>query len=222
MKESPILFSNEMVKAILEGRKTQTRRIAKFKPREEGLNLSFSGLETGYYCTDVPESGWVLRSRRGDGCWEDKTFSIHCPYGHPGDRLWVKETWRNQRVGPDEFEIEYKADFSEIELALYGRRGGYTPLPWKSSRFMPKSIFRILLEIADIRVERVQSISYKDARAEGMHCAFSDGYDFNIGPMGAYQANFRRLWNRLNKGRGFGWDVNPWVWVIEFKLLEVN
>lgn len=89
MKEHPIPFIDEMTRAILDGRKTQTRRIADFVPIH-GANLSFSGLEPGYYCTGVPTSGHVLYSRRGDGVWEQRTEPIHCPYGAPGDLLLVE------------------------------------------------------------------------------------------------------------------------------------
>ncbi len=124
-KERPILFSDEMVRALLANRKTQTRRIAKFKPYMPGqtLNLSFSGFDLGYYCTDVPSSGYVLRTRDGNGVWNDRTKPLHCPYGKVGDRLWVREAWT-----PDHaafypcFPMVYRADFGEPGTRSAGGR----------------------------------------------------------------------------------------------------
>ena len=79
-----IKFSDEMLAAVIDGRKTQTRRPAEFKVREEGYNLNFSGLKSGFYCNGVPSSGFVLRSM-GAGCWNDRTYPLHCPYGQAGD-----------------------------------------------------------------------------------------------------------------------------------------
>ena len=174
MNEYPILFNTEMVRAILAGKKTQTRRVMKPQPDETkarwtGERWEFHmGYPIGH---DVPK----------------------CPYGKPGDKLWVRETWcpnyySDGRVG-------YKADWRN-------------PLPevvaetkWKPSIFMPKSAARIWLEIVDVRVERVRSITSTDAIAEGINIDTE---------------NFHELWNSINAKRGFGWDVNPWVWVVEF------
>jgi hypothetical protein len=108
LRERPILFSGAMVRAILDGRKTQTRRVAKWVPREAGLNLDAASLAVGHYFTGQPSSGFVLRSRGAGGCWNDRTHPLHCPYGVPGDRLWVRETFALEcdleYVGESEFE----------------------------------------------------------------------------------------------------------------------
>jgi hypothetical protein len=93
MTERPILFSGPMVRALVEGRKTQTRRPAKFVPLEPGFNLGFSDVTVGHYCTGVPSSGFVLYSRGRGGVWQQRTAILRCPFGEPGDRLWVRETW---------------------------------------------------------------------------------------------------------------------------------
>lgn len=103
MKEHPIIFTPANIRAILEGRKTQTRRVAKWKPREAGLNLDAASLSVGYYHTGVPSSGFVLRSM-GGSCWNDRTYPLHCPYGVPGDRLVIyckHETSKRRRIKGD-------------------------------------------------------------------------------------------------------------------------
>jgi len=259
MTERPILFSGEMVKAILEGRKTQTRRIAKFKAREPGLNFGWSGLEVGNYCTDVPASGIVLQARRGDGCWEDKTYPLHCPYGQPGDRLWVRETWKIASFWEGmPMDFQYKADGAICEENRSGEfapnyeewfervnwnaekylkksnceqdeEGNYiwsadkSPLPWQPSIFMPRWASRLTLEIVKVRVERVQEISDSDIMAEGIencqyalppYCTHCSGHEHLCN-----RDRFRDLWDSINAKRGYSWESNPWVWVIEFKRI---
>lgn len=203
MAERPIIFSGPMVRAILDGRKSQTRRIATFKPREEGLNLGFSGLSVGHYCTGVPTSGWVLCSRGGGGCWNDRTFPLHCPYGVPGDRLWARETFLLRAAGK---HAVYRAEFDPVDAAGFGAMYG----GWKPSIHMPRWASRITLEVVSVRVERLQEISEGDAFAEGI-----DGEALHRAKGYAPDA-FRKLWDSINAKRA-PWESNPYVWVIEFK-----
>jgi len=173
MKERPIILNTEMVKAVLEGRKTQTRRIIKPQPKWIGNpNIPFKTIDA------------------------DPKGIINCPYGQVGDRLYVRETW----CKPDD-EVFYRAqhDMQPEEHALWDGR-------WKPSIHMLKKYARIWLEITDIRVERVQDISEEDAQKEGIE--FSKDFKARVG--------FIHLWEKLYKN----WNVNPWVWVIEFKKQE--
>jgi hypothetical protein len=210
MKEFPILFKAEMVRAILGNRKFQTRRIVKWKKPDAGLNMQFSGLQSGFYCTDAPASGWVLRSRDGGGCWNDRTERTYCPYGVVGDKLWVRETWA---YAPDGYV--YRADYldgGDAQGVVDFRTGNVIPLIWKPSIFMPRAASRIQLEVLNVRVERVHSISELDALAEGVTPAIA-------GVMEGWEHRFayRDLWNKINSKSGVDWDTNPWTWVIEFK-----
>lgn len=206
MKERPIPFAGEMVRAILAGKKTQTRRVIKPQP-ELGKLWKF----------------WVIDPNEMD------LPVVFCQYGIPGDRLWVQETLRRSHKGPVSFAT-YAVDLSPVTGVgapeLY--RGQAT---WRWQRsvlpsiFMPRWAGRIRLEIVQVRSERLQDISKKDAIAEGIYWsnAFPEGY--TIGQeipgygtaFGAAETCFRALWDNLNAKRGYGWDTNPWVWVIEFK-----
>lgn len=176
MNEHPILFSGPMVRAILKGRKTQTRRVIQPKPDH------FHTFQPGIW---LPQIG-------------DK--EIKCSYGEPGDRLWVREAWLQ-----DGGIYLYRADFGLGVLA--DSWNGY----WKPSIHMPRTVCRLTLEIVRIRAERLQSIREDDAMAEGV--------DFIPNAPAAldHRTAFAGLWNSINEKRGFGWDTNPWVWVIEFK-----
>ena len=216
MKERPIIFSNEMVLAILEGRKTQTRRVIKpqpYQPTLEYRRMPPVFLESG-------EWGWSL-----DG--EIAGPFIRCPYGQPGDRLWVKEVWRPIRVGPNKVTyIEYRADGARIYKDHTYQPSWSKEEPWRSSLFMPRKYSRIDLEITNIRAERLQDISEEDAKAEGITGPFDVGYPAYRMPGDSKprysrpSGAFEDYWNLLNAKRGFGWSVNPWVWALSFKRVS--
>jgi len=156
MKERPILFSAAMVNAILSGRKTQTRRVVKPMSRKAG----------GEY------TGWVLPEYRTD-----------CPYGQPGDRLWVRETFgsmiRNVGGTPHE-KLAYRADDPNAVMC-YSSEGMEVPIKWKPSIHMPRWASRITLEIVSVRVERLNEISEQDAIAEGIKAMTKDGRTIKYG-----------------------------------------
>lgn len=203
MTEHPILFSGQMVKAILDGTKTQTRRVV--KPQPEG------------YDRIRAENGGVYGESRGVSDW------FKCPYGKVGDKLWVRETWAINDVKyehpipkerpSDLEELIYRAD-GELHEQFEIVDGD---LPWKPSIHMPRWASRINLEIVKVRVERLQDISNEDTEAEGMDAWCDDGVH---DPGDAQRTQYKELWNKLNEKRGYGWDKNPWVWVVEFKKLE--
>jgi len=183
MKERPILFSAPMVRAILEGRKTQTRRI-----------LKSQGKKAGHY------AGWVLPEYRTD-----------CPYGQPGDRLWVRETW----------QINHTVQDADGKCPTIFRADG-TLLPaqgmkWTPSIHMPRWACRIVLEITDVRVELLQSISDADARAEGCNGGHGSipGYNYSATP----REHFWQLWESI-AAPGTRWEDDPWVWVITFRKVR--
>lgn len=197
MKERPILFSAPMVRAILDGSKTQTRRVYKNRKHPDtGRDLAASEL--------VREAQHVV----------DRI----CPYGQAGDRLWVKETWFE--VGAiDPGLIVYRADYPEGVSAEYQTVPLATEIKWKSSLFMRRTASRVLLEIVGVRVERLQDISQADARAEG---APPSHYSFDVVSRQTGYADFPRswyaqLWDQIN-GAG-SWNRNPWVWVVEFRRI---
>lgn len=193
MAEKPILFSGEMVKAILAGRKTMTRRVVKM----------MSAIAT---IDGVPH----VEDQHGD--W--RLLVKFSPY-RVGDTLWVRETWcplnldyeaapRNVSVPLDGANVicSYRADHRDP-------RGDAKPLQWRPSIFMPRWASRITLRITDVRVERLQSITEADAMAEGIE------HDPHVHTW----LKFASLWNGINAGRGYSWDANPWVWIISFEKL---
>ena len=196
-KERPILFSAPMVRAILDSRKTQTRRIAKVTDKD-----CKPGMIT-------PLAGFVPR-----------TIANHisyCPYGKTGDRLWVRETFKQYNG-----IISYKADGNWI--SDFNDIDNFNPhenIKWKRSIHMPRSASRILLEITGVRVERLQDISECDAKAEGSYVCDYFGRRLldQSSNQGCYKWGYRSIWESLN-GSG-SWDLNPWVWVVEFKTLEI-
>jgi len=182
-RDHPILFSGPMVRAILEGRKTQTRRVVNPDP---GSNINPVFLEDGQ---------WQ---------WETVESRRRCPYGQPGERLWVRETFWNSR-GDDSMPTLYKADQDDLLPADQDYHQG----PWKPSIHMPRWASRLTLNITEIRVERINDISVVDSRAEGIPAAPA-GSSENIDL-------FAELWDSINANRGFGWESNPWVWAVTFE-----
>lgn len=217
-KERPILFNAEMVRAILDGRKTQTRWIVNPQPElSERAGFVWKGYAYG-----------LGSDNRGT----QRNFARpNCPYGQPGGRLWVRETWRTGwSYGGDYPTVQYRAtetahvgskEYPVLDV-LRGEFGIPDPAPhsivpggkWKPSIHMPRWASRITLEITGVRVERLQDISDEDARAEGASSVsfpVTENQRSNID-------RFRALWN-LTHGAG-AWGENPWVWVIEFKRVE--
>jgi hypothetical protein len=198
LKERPILFSGPMVRAILDGRKTETRRVCNPQPKNRPILDSF-GLTVG---ADPKKDGeeWL------DADCINPGVAMVCKYGYSGDRLWVKETfiYRAQKtavIRRAELEATDPSEVSGVG-AMYGG--------WKPSIFMPRWASRITLEITSVRVERLQEISEGDARCEGVDDEVRDGFA---------RAAFVKLWQSINAKRGYGWQSNPWVWVITFKKL---
>jgi hypothetical protein len=219
MKEYPILFTGEMVRAILEGRKTQTRRIRGL----EDVNKNPSA----WTFKKLADLDWMTKkSFKGRfGAYfesheiEPKTISI-CPqafpYGRVSDRLWVCETWAHDDMDCKDVKcgnrdhIWWKA--SETKIVADSFAGD---AHWRPSIFMPRWASRITLEIVNVRVERIQDISGDQCTLEGIQVAWSD-------PNNSLQEKmaFKALWDSINAKRGYSWEVNPWVWVIEFKRLK--
>lgn len=216
-KERPILFSGPMVQAILDGRKTQTRRI--MKPQPISLDDSFG---------QAPCVG-ISNDRAAVQC-NELCKVITCPYGKTGDRLWVRETFSMKRNDGAEYESPwYKSDADKYGLMGMDENGPVyiEHLIWKPSIHMPRHASRINLEITSIRVERLQDISESDAIAEGIEpTPGRDGHNDrwlfkNLrGSLSEYSSTaypkdaYRSIWESINGATS--WDANPWVWVIEF------
>lgn len=226
MKERPILFSAPMVRAILSGRKTQTRRIVKPQPHDTGLANRAGSRE--YIHVGYPGDQDETDPRARFGAWQTGGWLAWCPYGGPGGRLWVRETWCHEFQANGSFC--YRADQDSGEFVdcdgnpAVGSR-------WRPSIHMPRRASRITLEMTGVRVERLQEISEADAEAEGaaftcpqcgndlddehgteVHAACDDP------DMGSHGEGFRRIWTAIN-GSG-SWDANPFVWCLSFRRIE--
>jgi len=194
MKERPILFNGEMVRAILDGRKTMTRRVVKGAGHSSVTRMLAPWRANG-----------TIRTK--EMCGHEAGPFHDCPYGAPGDRLWVRETWMPEsEEGIRTGGVLYRAtDRAEPD--------GDCPFRWRPSIHMPRLASRITLEITDVRVEKVRDITHADALAEGV------AYDVSKAD-GAPVPRFRALWDSIYAKRGYGWNANPWAWVIEFKRVE--
>lgn len=212
MNEKPILFSGPMVRAIIEGRKTMTRRVVRLRNGEDLHEANDSTFHA------VQDHGCHVTERK-----------IKCPYGQPGDMLYVKEAswiWCDKvqdgltktgrpkfRYVPHSRHVVYCADGERPTKGVdcvIGHLWRY-----KSARFMPRWASRITLRVTSARVERLQEITREDAKAEGVEEAEEGSL---IGP----RFNFMKLWDDINSERGYGWGVNPWVWVVGFEVAEVR
>ncbi|WP_345758247.1 morphogenetic protein [Klebsiella pneumoniae] len=197
MKERGMIFNGEMVRALLDGRKTQTRRPIKWK-------------QTRF--TEIGEredgSKWPWSEDAEHAC----DFWHPCPFGAVGDRIWVRETWARYNIDQNSHDIAYRATTPQ-DWPEEGR--------WRPSIHMPRWASRILLEITDVRVERLNAISQEDAQAEGLELTgwrptYSDP-DSGGEALTPYD-NFAQLWESIYGEES--WKANPWVWVISFKRVE--
>ena len=215
IKETPIIFSTPMVQAILEGKKTMTRRIV-----SELFETPFSEP-----CGDflVIENKWLavdfIDALTRD---YDKHVRIKCPYGKPGDLLWVRETWGIYRSHPEgKDNIVFKSELHSVYYPNDSESNG----SWKPSIHLKKIHARLWLQIENIRVERLRDISEADAKAEGIMRYAGDNYYFypckdlrDDTYVDRAVTSFYSLWKVINGQES--WDANPWVWVIEFKELS--
>lgn len=217
-KERPILFSGPMVRALLDGSKTQTRRIMKRQPP--------AVIEGGY----VPKVYWPARDKHMSNCGDraylqfelpgeydglhimKDGYGFYCPHGQPGDRLWVRESfWGCDAPGYGDqpcvvYDDEWHGkEYRPAQVRPWARKFGRIP-----SIHMPRDCSRITLEITDVRVERLQDISRGDAMDEG--CPFP-----NMATGDDPRQWFSGLWSQINGAAS--WDANPWVWVVEFKRI---
>lgn len=211
VKERPIIFSGPMIRAILEDRKTHTRRVVNWpiKTKSDGGKIRLFPRNDE---RNIDEINWLLQQRSSY-----PLRKIITPYGQPGDRLWVRETFgiEPERYVQPSLNTPYGGRFEE-EVFYRADDPNLPGMKWKPSIHMPKKYARLWLEIIDIRVERVQDISEEDAGCEGVETATPQE------ATGArYKPAFRDLWDSINgKKPSCLWDENPWVWVVEFKRVD--
>jgi len=213
----PIIFSTPMVQAILEGRKTQTRRL--FDPQFS------TGIPEGKYRYDGIQEGIHAIELLHDGKPTENYYTCGNPKYDYNNTLYVRETW----TGWDEnVKFLYRADTNMCEKARDDMISLFD-VKWKPSIHMPKEAARIFLRVTNVRAERLQDISADDCIEEGIVIEWSDEL-----PKPSYQSlaysekrvkpafikAFAALWNNINEKRGYGWDTNPWVWVYEFERIE--
>jgi hypothetical protein len=226
IKERPILFSAPMVRAILEGRKIVTRRAVKGGqiPTEDTSITAGERQRWSAIGQRDPRYGFCVFGSTEAECAKELEEFATCPYGRRGERLWVRETWYC-----DHFEVQrgpylQPADMVDLGQAredgdLVYAADGLTPYEqaqptWKPSIHMPRWASRILLEITEVRIERLQDISRSDIRAEGLECPPEFASD-DVSPN--YRDWYPAAWRELWESTGGNWDANPWVWVVEFK-----
>lgn len=239
MKERPIIFNADMVRAVLDGRKTQTRRIMREQPEVIPKEDEFG------------KPGFWIPFNAGKTMVRNEDMYIACPFGLKGDRLWVRETWSvvSHAFDDDGLMIDYVPDRPAKAVhekpfgrgyysghAIYAADGGFTwgdddgcadgRSCWKPSIHMPRWASRITLEITGVRVERSQDITEQDAAAEGVPPVgdllpdYPDTYLTPKGDFATAKVAFQRLWESIYGDDS--WQANPWVWVIEFKRVEVE
>lgn len=218
MRERPMIFTALAVQAILDGRKTQTRRLIIPQPNENGF------VRTSLVSCDDCGNRYERAPRKCQcGCTLFKSVEVNvltcpgeCRFGRPGDRLWLKETWAMTKNTKKTQAYVYRADNPKVKIKR-----------WKSAMLMPRRASRINLEITEVRVARLQDITDSDAKAEGIRLWSHHGLysadptklwgngDIGRTPVEGYQT----LWDSLNAKRGFGWKTNPCVYVISFKRI---
>lgn len=216
VKERPIIFSDaNNVRAIIEGRKVQTRRVMRIQPPTPDFVLATLACTTSR--EEKRHEGkfhWVRvkEPERLNIIESDKNY-FRCPYGVSGDGLWVRERWSDSfRPTETDNGCIYLADYGWKRRPDLMSYQSAQSLDWRNTMFMPRWASRINLEVNGIRIERVQDISCEDVISEGVE----------VRGIKHWQLAFKGVWNSINEKRGFGWDVNPWVWVVDFELLEVR
>lgn len=240
MKEYPIPFKAAMVRAVLDGSKTQTRRICKNQPYGNGF--AFDGGD--YLCHNdyLPPSAMLMDVRSGKHSYTTSNlegWEAECPYGVPGDRLWVREAFRfpaslDRRspkvVGDMALDAGYSTPWAPTQYDADGARKGEwrgfetppkesVPGKYRPPMFMPRWASRITLEVVSVRVVRLQDISRADARAEGAPPSHPsiDKVSREFGYEDFSRSWYAQLWDEIN-GAG-AWAANPWVWAVEFRRL---
>lgn len=208
MTDRPILMNAAMVRAVLSGRKTQTRRPVKPQPSDDIVDVEYD---------DIAEL-WLGNTKEDNDLGFCSSWTARCPLGRTGDRLWVRETWdwRDWQSGQDgKIRIAYAADGEQVDRIAPPDWNPtiYNAEHWRPSIHMPRWASRITLPLVSVRVERVQDISERDAIAEGLQ---RTDYGWTDGTTGydtvSAREAFRELWNSI-----YGtWDANPWVWVAEW------
>ena len=228
MRERPIIMGADSVRAILAGTKTQTRRVV--KPQPEGIPSDVT------WCSGDPhlrEYWHPCNDQLSRGVLDAVGPGHRCPYGVVGDRLWVRETWAGldelaDGTSPDPPQtIGYRADHTAVVFGadLVPRPADtrhwnweHSSVRWRPSIHMPRWASRLTLEITSVRVERVQSITEADARAEG--CRVTYGGPLGTAVVADARDQFRGLWDSLNGARpGCSWADSPWVWCLSFRRL---
>jgi len=226
MKERGIIFTGESVRAIIAGRKTQTRRVMTSRPEE------YSDIRVEAFSpARADRNGELFASKEIFGAYStDGEWGLACPYGAPGDRLWVRETWcraydldTEQPVEPPQYLYRATEDRHVVHYEGGENQDGTERSPWRSPLLMPRLASRLTLEVVAVRVERVQEISEAGAEAEGAD-PIEDGEMYPDGTSNrwlSYRDGFRNGWDRINGKRpGCAWSDNPWVWVVEFRKRE--
>ena len=232
-----MIFNGEMVRAILDGRKTQTRRIMKVQP-SDGFHPTHNGydldLNAHWYTPGVVDkNGYLQPAKKEVFGVADENEGYTCPFGAVGDRIWVRETFQGPLIPEDELSEFLGANPDKFESPAYceyasdgGPRPEYvdaddnTRHGWRPAIHMPRWASRLTLEIIGVRVERLNSISQEDAQAEGMELTgwrptYSD--PDSGGEVWTPYDNFAQLWESIYGEES--WKANPWVWVIEFKVV---
>jgi hypothetical protein len=214
VKEKPVIFSGPMTKAILSGTKTQTRRVIKPQPTDSWMREQVTDWSLYY-----TRNRWGRLEKHLWICHPTENKEIVCPYGKPGDQLWVRERWYCAGEHEcDGYPVRYEVD-ADLARAVSTK--------WRTPIFMPRWASRITLEITNIRVQRVQEISEADAIAEGVRqlrdgsgtYAGREGPGNLVTPWPTAKEAFADGWDAINAKRGFSWSSNVWVWVLEFKKL---
>ena len=221
MKFIPILFNTDMVKAVQDGTKTQTRRIV-------GMPNEFQHTGYCYHKNSIDHIKVTVQENDGSEDGEE-TYQILEPKAQKGDVFWVRENWATDPIYDNEKPSELDEDFSIIYYKADYDEGDFKGLKTRPSIFMPKWMCRLFLEVVDVRIERLQDISKYDARREGIKKKrvnydkvglLINYYNYSSGIFGRLSAidSFKSLWQKINGKES--WKSNPCVWVYEFKVID--